>query len=98
MVQVRRPRGDGDPAERGEVERGVHPVLLHARLVIRAAPQAQAPRHRAPRARAPSARAPAAPRALARALAALVARRPYCILVPVLGRHLTKDNGTLTLR
>lgn len=74
MVQVRRPRGDGDPPERGEVERGVHPVLLHARLVIRAAPQAQAPRHRAPGARAPSARAPAAPRAPARALAALVAR------------------------
>lgn len=71
MVQVRRPRGDGDPPERGEVERGVHPVLLHARLVIRAAPQAQAPRHRAPGVRAVRARAPAAP---ARALAALVAR------------------------
>lgn len=41
MVQIRRPRGDGDPGERGEVERGLHPVLhvvrARARVVIPAA-------------------------------------------------------------
>lgn len=31
MVQIRRPRSDRDPLERGEVERGVHPVLQHVR-------------------------------------------------------------------
>lgn len=32
VVQVRRPRGDGDLVERGEVQRRLHPVLHVVRL------------------------------------------------------------------